>query len=114
MRSNDRLPSGITVVTEDLATLVVILDRLAPDFVEPGPRVLKQWDGVWTRMVLVPPRWCIREHQPIAHEVQEAAALAYSIGAIEVYGVSFELTLRPLRRLLPVASQDVNGAPVST
>lgn len=104
------LPSGITIVTEDLTTMVVILDRLAPDFSEPGPRALKPQEGVWMRMLLVPPRWCIRAHGPISREVQEAAALAYAIGAIEVYGVSFELTLRPLRRLLPVASHDVSGA----
>ncbi len=100
----DPMPSGITVVTEDLSTLAAVLDHLTPIFPEPGPRVLRPSGGVWTRMLLIPSRWCVREGVPIAAEVLEAAAQAYALGAVEVTAVSYELTQRPLRRLTVVRS----------
>jgi hypothetical protein len=106
--TNSMMPSGLTIVAEDLATLAAILDRLTPTFAEPGPRVLRQRGGAWTRMLLVPSQWCVRKGGPIAPEVLEAAALAYALGAVEVSAMSFELTVRPLRRLVLLSQPDLS------
>lgn len=107
-------PSGLVITTSDRATLEAILDALAPTFAEPGPRVLRPRGAVWTRMLLIPSRCCVREGVPIAAEVLEAAAQAYALGAVEVFAMSFELTVRPLRRLLVVRSSERSVRTIST
>lgn len=106
MPSTKLMPSGLVVTTGDRATLVAIVDALAPTFPEPGPRLFGERDGRWRRMLLIPSQWCVRECGPVAPDVLEAAALAYAMGATEVSAMSFEMTVRPLRRLVSVSCSD--------
>ena len=105
MPLDDRLPSALVITTTDRETLVKILDDLAPRFCEPGPRLLRQQDGVWQRMLLIPDPWCVHDYGPVAPEVQQAARVAFELGATEVRIVTHELSWRSVRRLTSVETR---------
>lgn len=100
------LPSGLVVSTRDREALEAILDALAPTFAEPGPRILREVDGRWERLVMIPGPWCVHSHGTIAPEVYEAGRRAFEMGATDVRVIAHELTCRPLRRLALVTGQE--------
>lgn len=92
-------PSALMIAAGKREVLEAILDALAPTFAEPGPRFLREHDGAWRRMLLIPVEWVVHDVGPIAPQVYEAARTAYLLGAVEAHVITHEVSSRPLRRL---------------